>query len=214
MIPFILEYNPHNLRASAFLRSAMNHFSFKPCNQRFNKNKIIIACKRAANLRDIMTCSSFPKTKSNNSSRPCMRFSCNECENIVTTDKITSTWTHKTYKIIGNNNCQTRNVIYAITCPLCSYQYIGETGRMLRERLRDHKYNIRYRRRDLPVSGHFIDHDLQERDLLCTIIDNSPSDKNVRLRLEEAWIRVLDTMTPHGIKSSDQTFEQRFEQRI
>lgn len=199
IIPFIIEYNPHNLRASGFLREAKDLFSHRACNRKFHMNNIIIAYKRGANLRDVLTSSSFPKEKTRNISRPCMRLSCNTCENIVITDSITSLHNGKKFKIKGNNTCQSRNVVYAIMCPICSKLYIGETGRTASERLRDHKYNIRNRRRDLPVASHFLDHDLQERDLLCIILDNTPSDKNVRLRLEEAWIRVLDSITPHGM---------------
>lgn len=199
IIPFIIEYNPSNLRAAKYTKEALDFFTHKPCNQKFHKNKILVAYKRAANLRDILTSSPFPKPPRKQGSRPCMRFSCNQCNNIVTTTEVTSSFNNKKFKIIGDNTCLSRNVVYMITCPLCSDQYIGETGRTLAERLQNHKYNIRYRCRDLPVSAHFLDHDLQEKDLLCTILDNSASDKNVRLRLEEAWIRVMDTMKPRGM---------------
>lgn len=73
------------------------------------------------------------------------------------------------------------------------------SGRHLWERLAYHKRDIKNRNRDSPVAEHFRDHDVQANDILCTIIDNSPSDKNVRKRLEEAWIRIMTTMNPTGM---------------
>ena len=35
-------------------------------------------------------------------------------------------------------NCQTKNVIYCITCKKCNVQYIGETERTLMERFCEH----------------------------------------------------------------------------
>lgn len=158
-----------------------------------------MAYKRARNLRDILCHSQLPRPVKNHSSRPCMRFNCNHCENIISDKEIVSTSTGHKHKIIGNNTCQTRNVVYAITCPVCRSQYVGETGRHLWERLADHKRDIRNRKRDSPVSEHFRDHDAQANEILCTVLDSSPSNKNIRKRLEEAWIRILSTMNPAGM---------------
>lgn len=85
-----------------------------------------MAYKRARNLRDILCHSQLPRPVKNHSSRPCMRFNCNHCENIISDKEIVSTSTGHKHKIIGNNTCQTRNVVYAITCPVCRSQYVGK----------------------------------------------------------------------------------------
>lgn len=119
IIPFIIEYNPHNLRTAKYLREALERFTYKPNNHKFHKNKILVAYKRAANLRDILTSSPFLKPPRKQGSRPCTRLSCILCDNIVTTKEVTSTSNNKTYKLNGDNTCLSRNVVYMIICPLC-----------------------------------------------------------------------------------------------
>ena len=45
------------------------------------------------------------------------------------------------YKIDINTqvNCQTRNIIYCITCSKCRVQYVGESERTLQDRFSDHR---------------------------------------------------------------------------
>lgn len=196
VIPFILQHNPHHQHAHQILRSANELWTGKIENRKFYANKIIVANNRAPNLRDILTSSTFPRPPAKQGSRPCMRLSCNTCESIICTKNITSTTTKEKFRIIGDNTCLKRNVVYVIPCPVCRSQYVGETGRTINERISEHKRDIRYRRRESPVAKHFLDHDVLDKDLLCTIIDSSPQDRNIRIRLEEAWIRLLKTMSP------------------
>ena len=50
-----------------------------------------------------------------------------------------STATNHTVEINKQVNCQTKNILYCITCERCSVQYIGETGRSLQDRFSEHK---------------------------------------------------------------------------
>ena len=36
-----------------------------------------------------------------------------------------------------------RGVVYEVSCSECNMKYIGETGRSLQERLKEHKYAVR-----------------------------------------------------------------------
>lgn len=199
VIPFILQHNHCHQHAQKILGETKLLFTGKVENRKFYKNKIIIASNRAPNLRDILTSSNFPRTPTRSGSRPCMTLSCNICENIIRTKNITSTHNNNQYRILGDNTCLTKNAVYVIHCPACYFQYVGETGRMVADRINEHKRDIRYCRKESPVAKHFQDHDVLDRDLLCTIVDSSAKDRNIRLRLEEAWIRVLNTMTPSGM---------------
>ena len=52
-------------------------------------------------------------------------------------------------------SCDTKDVIYVITCPGCNEYYIGETGNTLRARVRVHKQHInRPEYRQLQLSAH------------------------------------------------------------
>lgn len=67
-----------------------------------------------------------------------MSFSCNYCRYVTTSDPITSTSTGKRWPLIGHNSCESFQVIYVITCPLCKSQYVGQTGRNIRRRISEH----------------------------------------------------------------------------
>lgn len=183
-----MQYNPCHLHANRVLRNANELWTGKTEKRKFYSNKIIIASNRAPNLREMLTSSTYPRPATKRVSRPCMRMSCNISENITVTKTIKSTTTAQYFRIIGDNTCLTKSAIYIIHCPICRHQYVGETGRTIAERISEHKRDIRYRRRDSPVAKGFLDHDVQDSELLCTITDSTPKDRNTRLRLEEAWI--------------------------
>ena len=52
-------------------------------------------------------------------------------------------------------NCNTRNVIYLIDCLKCKNQYIGQTGRSFKERIREHLGYIRNNKISEPTGLHF-----------------------------------------------------------
>ena len=52
--------------------------------------------------------------------------------------------------------------------------------------------------KDHPVAIHYRSYNHTTEDFTISIID-SDKDKNRRLRLEEAWITLLDTLTPKGL---------------
>ena len=52
-------------------------------------------------------------------------------------------------------NCSSSNIIYLITCKLCSVQYVGETARTFGVRMREHWDKIRRGDRSQLVYAHF-----------------------------------------------------------
>ena len=78
---------------------------------------------------------------------------CGTCDHI--TEGSSYNFNNRTFNIKSNMNCDTKNVIYVITCPVCQAFYIGETRTTLRTRVRVHKQqmcNGEYRQ--LKVSKH------------------------------------------------------------
>ena len=69
-------------------------------------------------------------------------------------------------------------------------------------RLRGHESHIKnYKKHsNNPVANHFGINLNNEKDYKVLILDQE-SDKNKRLRLEEAWIHILKTMTPRGLNA-------------
>ena len=63
----------------------------------------------------------------------------------------------RSIKIIGHFTCTTAYVIYCITCTYCSKLYIGETGRRLGDRFREHLRDLERNDKDASqqVAEHF-----------------------------------------------------------
>lgn len=184
VIPFIIHYTPRNMVAETILTEAAKLIRDDPRLTEFRKKKPIIAYRRSANLRHILTKSSYPSTKTAYRSRPCTHSNCDYCDHIEITTKLHYNGT--TFKTKGDNNCQTRSVIYAIKCPTCNLLYIGETGRKVKERIYDHMYNLKRKNRNIPLTKHLVDHDVSNTELRFILLDNTANNRNERLRLEEA----------------------------
>ena len=60
-------------------------------------------------------------------------------------------------KITDHFTCTSANAIYCTTCTLCKNLYIGETGRRLGDRFREHLRGLEKDNKDAskPVSSHF-----------------------------------------------------------
>lgn len=120
---------------------------------------------------------------------------------MTTSRNITSHTNKKPFRIQGDLTCQSKSVVYALTCPACGKQYVGETGRTLATRISEHKRDILRRNKKSPAALHFLDHDVDPKELICTALDNSSKNRNKRLRLEEAYIRLMSTMNPDGVNN-------------
>ena len=68
--------------------------------------------------------------------------------NVVTSN------TDISYKIPGKFNCQSKNVIYVLTCGTHNVQYVGETQQTLNARFRLHENMINTKKQN-PVVEHF-----------------------------------------------------------
>ena len=133
-----------------------------------------------------------------------MRAPCNKpcitCPKMHHSNVVTSN-TDISYKIPGKFNCQSKNIIYVLTCGTHNVQYVGETQRTLNARFRLHESMIKTKRRN-PVVEHFDEenHSNNKFDYKINIVGQEVN-KNRRLRLEEAWMLLLDTHHPNGLNS-------------
>ena len=78
-------------------------------------------------------------------------------------------------------------------CNVCNIQYIGETSNTMNNRCRGRDSSIRTEK-DHPVAIHYRPYNRTIDDYSITIVDKEP-DKNRRLRLEESWMMLLNTLT-------------------
>ena len=70
------------------------------------------------------------------------RKNCEICHILHQGDTFESSSTGKQYKINFSFNCNSRNVVYLLTCKICEKQYVGSTVTKFRSRFNQYKSNI------------------------------------------------------------------------
>ena len=76
-------------------------------------------------------------------------------------------------------------------------QHVGETFNTMNSRCRGHKSSIRIEKHH-PVAIHYRSYNHIIDDYSITVVDEE-TNKNRRLRLEESWMTLLNTLTPKGL---------------
>ena len=73
-------------------------------------------------------------------SSKCARARCKTCSFIYNVEKLSGP--KRSINITDHFTCTSANVIYCMTCTLCKKLYIGETGRRLGDRFREHLRDV------------------------------------------------------------------------
>ena len=128
----------------------------------------------------------------------CRRTRCKTWPFISNTVKISGP--NRSVKVTDHFTCISTNVIDCITCTLCKKIYIGETGRRLADRFREHRRDVEINNTDAskPVARHF---NLPSHSHLNMTICGLSLHGNTESRksLEQKFIFQLSTLSPHGI---------------
>ena len=172
--------------------------------------RLILAFKKHRNLRQILTSSRFDDIHCERDLGNCKigitrcpDTKCKACNYITESTNVTSSTNKRTYKLNSKFSCRSRNLIYLITCKKCHKQYVGETGRTLKQRITDHISCIRLHK-DTPIGLHFNlpGHDTKDLSIIPIeqLYDNSDSVAFRRMK-ESAWQRALQTLHPLGLNA-------------
>lgn len=193
-IRYITNYNPCNPNIKEILsthEAVLNNMR----NKAFTGKDLQVVYARSDNLRDILIQGSLHTQKITRGCHPCNK-PCMTCNRINTEQSITTNQ-NITYPIRGEFDCQSHDTIYAMTCNICNMRYVGETTTTVNTRFRSHETAIRQDRGN-PVSIHYNLPQHSYTDYNVTLLDKEPL-RNRRLRLEEAWMILLNTLQPNGL---------------
>ena len=76
-------------------------------------------------------------------SQRCGKSHCKLCLSLICSNNISSTANNKTFKCHSENtSCDSKLIIYAISCPICNLQYVGQSNNF-RARMNGHKSDFR-----------------------------------------------------------------------
>lgn len=143
---------------------------------------------------------------------PCIK--CSNCSAILKGDYITHPSLGHKIPIKGFFSCESKGVIYFLKCP-CGLGYVGQTSRIVRTRITEHKSKIRQfiggsepnegSDSETAVARHFLEHRHQVSDLKWCVLEQinthleSNQFKKRLLSREIFWIHQLDTLCPGGL---------------
>ena len=193
-------YHPHNLPVCRILKSNWHLLTDSLTVGDTFRDLPLVAFKRDLNLRDILVRSSL-KQKATPLTKPAGTFPCGlpNCKTCphVCSDTVVQGPKNR-MKITKQFTCQSRNLIYTISCQSCGQLYIGETGRTLCIRFTEHLADIRHGR-DKPVAKHFrtANHSLHDVKVkaIWQIFGNTLDRKNI----ESHFIKQIGTTSPLGM---------------
>ena len=100
----------------------------------------------------------------------------------------------------GHYSCITDNEVYCLACTKCpSTVYIGQTGRKLADRFREHRRDIINGRNDLPVPAHFNQENHTLEDLKVAVLRAGLANQEYRKKKEMRFIFKYGTVSPSGL---------------
>ena len=120
------------------------------------------------------------------------------------------------YQVVCDSHmsCDSRHVVYLISCRQCGFQYVGETSQLLRCRINQHRACILRPNPTTLIAKHFASTGHSLEDLQVMPIEQltpkpnksqSSIDQRRRNR-EEFWIRELGTLDPYGLNDKIQSW--------
>ena len=101
---------------------------------------------------------------------------------------------------MGHFSSITEHVVYCLSCTKCpSTAYIGETGRRLAGRFREHRRDVLNGRNDLPVPAHFNQRNHTLEDIKVAVLKAGLANQDYRKKQEMRLIFKYGTMGPSGL---------------
>ena len=153
-IPFTLTFHPHNHAVKSIILKNFKLLQNDSETGTIFSQPPLISFKRDKNIGNFLVRSSF-QTNDQSGTFKCARSRCKTCSFIHNVDKISGP--KRSIKIIDHFTCTSANVICCITCTYWNKLYIGETGRRLSDRFREHLRDVERNDKDAPkpVARHF-----------------------------------------------------------
>ena len=198
-------FNPKLPSVSGILKKHWKTMTLDPKMSKIFPTPPMVAFKQPPNLKNVLCRAKLPTTQKPkrviSGMKKCNN-PCNTCPYVLPSNKIQSSQTKEMVTLKASFNCNTSGIIYITTCEKCKKQYIGQTGRKLRDRFAEHLYNICQKKE---VTGvHYTSTGHSHWDLKVQVLEKvTPNTPSYRLEREEFWIKKFSTKTPFGLNKYD-----------
>ena len=195
----VIPYHPHNLPVCRILRRNFTLLQQDPKLKEIFSKPPLIAFQRDKNLRDLLVRSKLKPQVSQSTSRGCRPCGDKGCKTCPFIDASTTLGGHTgTFTVRSSLSCQSRDIVYILTCTLCSKLYVGETCRSLAERFSEHLRSMKLGYSN-PVGQHFASPYHSFSHAKIAAVWQNPRDRVYRKHMESRIISRLGTTQPAGM---------------
>ena len=201
-IPLVLKYNQFNSRILSIVRKNYLQYLSNDVDigKMFENNFIRSFCNEKS-LSNHLVKSKLNHVHEIPGTFRCNRTICNTCQFVSCRTSIDTPFC--SFSIPRSFSCVSENIVYCIFCSKCNIYYVGETGRRLGDRFREHLSDIKNKRvAKSDVAKHFNlnSHSIEDVNvcglLYCT---NTTERKQKEMNL----IRNLGTLKPLGLNKEE-----------
>ena len=194
----VVPYDPRLPEIPAILKKHWRTMTLDPQLKEVFPLPPMVAYKRPKNIREKLIRSKVPPERNLRPKRKqpgCKKCNkCNICPYIKCCKNVKSTATGINAEIMQEVDCQTKNIIYCITCKKCKMQYIGETGRVAKERFREHIGYVENKQLEKATGEHFNQKGHSVSDIEFVVLEKIFSlDPGVRKERESLFIKNFNT---------------------
>ena len=224
-IPFVVTYHPGLPNIGGILRELhpFLHYSER-CKQAI-KDVPMMAFRRPKSLQDYLVRAKLrpldQNTSGNRGTLKCTSNRCDVCNYLAVGDSFSSHVTGTSYPVNHRLDCNSRNVVYLISCKVCGLQYVGSTTTKFRLRFNNHKSRLQAhskmsaanKDKDDTIYKHFHSdghHGIQ--DVQIHLIDKVNAKEDL-IAKEGQWAYRLRSVRPEGLNESDFFFSQNRAER-
>ena len=155
---FVIHYDPRLPSVNNIIKKHYRSMIEDPKMKEVFPDPPLIAYRRQKNIRQYLIRAKVPPdVRRPKRKLPGMKKcnSCVYCHYIMTGDHVKFTATKYIHQITTQITCNTRNLIYLITCLKCLMQYVGETDRRLKDRFLEHQGYVRNKHLNKATGEHF-----------------------------------------------------------
>ena len=197
-IPFTLTFHPLNLPVKNIILKSFKLLQNDNETSRIFSLPPLISFKGNKNISDFLVKSTLKSVESPGT----FNFTRKRCKTypfIHNTDKVTGP--KRSIKITDRFTCTSANVIYCIKCTLCKKIYIGETGRRIGDRFREHLRDVECNDKDAskPVTRHLNLPNHSTQNIAICGLSMHQGNMESRNNLGQKFIFQLGSLNPHGI---------------
>ncbi|XP_072435478.1 uncharacterized protein [Chiloscyllium punctatum] len=202
--PLVLTFHPTNLCINQIICRHFRHLQKDPTTRDIFPSPPLSAFHKDRSLRDYLVRSMPPYSPpSHPGTFPCHRRNCKTCAHTFSLTSIQGPT--GAFHIHQSFTCTSTNIIYCICCSRCGLLYIGETGRLLAERFREHLRDTHTNQPHCPVAQHFNSpsHSAEDMEVLGLLHCRYLTTRRLE---EERLIFRLETLQPRGHQCGLQRF--------